>query len=62
MTLTITDTLITSDLTEVQAEFRPHAAADGSGAWVVSDRPNRLFTEDEAVRAVRSAEERVSHA
>ena len=42
MTLTITDTEITSDLTDARAEFRPDAAADGSGAWIVSTHSGRL--------------------
>ena len=58
MTLTITDTEITSDLTHARAEFRPDAAADGSGAWIVSTHPGRLPDRGRAFSAVRLAEER----
>ena len=57
MTLTITDTEITSDLTDARAEFRPDAAADGSGAWIVST-PGRLPDRGRAFSAVHLAEER----
>lgn len=57
MSLTITDTRITSDLTDAYAEFRRHAAADGNGAWVVSTRTARLFNRDQAISAMTIAEE-----
>lgn len=59
MTLTITDTEITSDLTSARAEFRPHASADGSGAWVVYGSPwaARLFDRNQAITAMTIAEE-----
>jgi hypothetical protein len=60
VSLTVTATEITSDLVSVRADFRPHAAADGGGAWVVSDRPNRLLTEDEAVRVMQYAEDKAA--
>jgi hypothetical protein len=55
--LTITDTAITSDETAATARFRPHAAADGHGAWTVSDRPARLLTRNQAITAMTIAEE-----
>jgi hypothetical protein len=55
--LTITDTLITSDETGATAEFRPHAAADEHGAWIMSARPARLLTRNEAITAMTIAEE-----
>jgi hypothetical protein len=55
--LTITGTRITSDEVEASAEFRPHAAADGRGAWVVSARPGRLLTRDQAISAMTICEE-----
>jgi hypothetical protein len=58
MALTITDTEMTSDLTDARAEFRPHAAADGSGAWVVSTRAARLLDRNQAITALTIAEER----
>jgi len=57
MTLSITDTLMTSDLTDTRAEFRPHAAADGRGAWVVSTRYGRLLDHNQAISAMTIAEE-----
>jgi hypothetical protein len=33
-----------------------HAAADGQGAWVVSDHPSRLFTRNQAITAMVLAE------
>jgi hypothetical protein len=38
------------------ARFSHHAAADGQGAWVVSDRPGRLFTRDQAITALTVTE------
>ena len=58
MTVTITDTEISSDLTDARAELRPHAAAGGSGAWIVSTHPGRLLDRGRAFSAVRLAEER----
>ena len=37
-------------------EFREHAAADGHGAWMVSDHPGRLFTRNQAITAMVLAE------
>jgi hypothetical protein len=60
MALTITDTEITSDLTGARAEYRPHASADGNGAWVVYPSPwaARLFDRNQAITAMTIAEER----
>lgn len=61
MALTITDTLITSNLTDAYAEFRQDAAADGGGAWVVygDGRPGRrLFDRNQAISAMTIAEEK----
>src|SRR5262249_16357871 len=60
MALTITDTWITSDLTDAYAEFRPHAAADGNGAWVMSLRASRLFDRNQAISAMTIEELRAS--
>ena len=59
MALTITDTLVTSNLTDAYAEFRQHAAANGNGAWVVygASRGNRLFDRNQAISAMTIAEE-----
>jgi hypothetical protein len=38
------------------AELRERAAADGRGAWVVSCHPGRLFTRNQAIRAMVLAE------
>lgn len=54
--LTITETEIASDLADVRAEFRQHAAADGNGAWIVSGHAGRLFTRDQALAIVQLAE------
>jgi hypothetical protein len=55
--LTITNTFIISDQTAATARFRPHAAADGHGAWTASTRPARLLTRDQAITAMTIAEE-----
>ena len=34
------------------AKFREHAAADGHGAWIVSDHPSHLFTRNQAITAM----------
>lgn len=59
MALTITDRFIKSDEVGTFAEFRPHASADGQGAWVVcgSARGGRLFDRNQAVTAMTIAEE-----
>jgi hypothetical protein len=65
MTLTITDTLITSDEVGERAEFRQHAAADGRGAWVIFAGPaefargyyGRLFDRNQAITAMTVLEE-----
>ena len=38
------------------ARFSEYAAADGNGAWIVSTRPARLFTRDQAITALTVAE------
>jgi hypothetical protein len=38
------------------ARYNAHAAADGQGAWVVSDYPSRLFTRNQAITAMVLAE------
>lgn len=57
MPLRITEAEITSDLVAARAEFRQHAAADGNGAWIVSGRPGRLFTREQAIMAVQAADD-----
>jgi hypothetical protein len=50
MTLAINDRVIAT------ARFSQHAAADGNGAWIVSTRPARLFTRNQAITALTIAE------
>jgi hypothetical protein len=38
------------------ARFSEHAAADGQGAWIVSDRPRRLFSRNQAITALTVTE------
>jgi hypothetical protein len=38
------------------AAFCQHAAADGHGAWIVSDRPGRLFSRNQAITALTVTE------
>jgi hypothetical protein len=38
------------------ARFSEHAAADGHGAWIVSERSGRLFTRNQAITAMVLAE------
>ena len=38
------------------AGYREHAAADGSGAWILSASPGRLLSRDEAYAALKVAE------
>jgi hypothetical protein len=38
------------------ARFDQYAAADGRGAWIVSDRSARLFTRDQAITALTITE------
>jgi hypothetical protein len=56
MAILITGTEMTSDVTARRADFREHAAADGRGAWIVSDEPGQLLTCDEAFSAMWQAE------
>jgi hypothetical protein len=60
MALTITDTRITSDVVTAYAEFREQAAADGSGAWVVTGGTlgGRLLDRNQAISALTIAEEK----
>lgn len=55
--LTITETTIESDLCGDRAVYRPHAAADGRGAWVATTRPRQLLRFNQAVSAMTIAEE-----
>ena len=38
------------------ARFSQRAAADGNGAWIVSTRPARLFSRNQAITALTLAE------
>ena len=38
------------------ARYSKHAAASGDGVWIVSDRPSRLFTRNQAITAMVLAE------
>src|SRR5580692_4740367 len=38
------------------ARFSQHAAADGRGAWIVSDRPGRLLNRNQAITALTVTE------
>ena len=38
------------------ARYNERAAADGRGAWIVSDHPSRLFTRNQAITAMVLAE------
>jgi hypothetical protein len=38
------------------ARFGEHATADGQGAWIVSDRPRRLFSRNQAITALTVTE------
>ena len=38
------------------ARYSSHAAADGRGAWMVSDHPSRLFNRNQAITAMVLAE------
>ena len=59
MSLAITDTMITSDVTAAFAVFRPYAAIDGRcGAWVMSTRSGRLFDRCQAISAMTIEEEK----
>jgi hypothetical protein len=40
------------------ARLSEHAAADGSGAWIVSTPPARLFSRNQAITALTLAERR----
>ena len=50
MTLTVDDRVVAT------ARFSQDAAADGSGAWIVSTHPARLFHRDQAITALTLAE------
>lgn len=58
MSVEINDTRMSSDLTPMVAEFRPAAAADGGGAWVLSACPpglplaGRLLGRSETITAM----------
>jgi hypothetical protein len=38
------------------ARFAQHAAADGQGAWIVSNRPGRLLSRNQAITALTVTE------
>jgi hypothetical protein len=38
------------------ARFAQHSAADGHGAWIMSDRPGRLFSRNQAITALTATE------
>jgi hypothetical protein len=38
------------------ARFGEYAAAEGEGTWIVSDRPGRLFTRNQAITALTVTE------
>jgi hypothetical protein len=38
------------------ARFSEYAAADSRGAWIVSDRPRRLFSRNQAITALTVTE------
>ena len=52
----ITEDRMWSDVSPATARYRPDAAADGQGAWVVSWLPSRLLTRSQAVTAMTLAE------
>jgi hypothetical protein len=60
VTLVITGESMSSDLTAAFAVYRPHAAADGRGAWVMSERPGRLLDRNQAITAMTIAELRAT--
>jgi hypothetical protein len=38
------------------ARFSQHAAADDQGAWIISNRPGRLFSRNQAITALTVTE------
>jgi hypothetical protein len=60
MVMTITDERMSSDRTPATAEWRPHAAPDGTGARAVSWLPERLPGQSQAVTAITLAERAAS--
>ena len=59
MAIHITDatmTLKVGDRAVATTRFSQHAAANGNGAWIVSTKPARLFTRDQAITALTVAE------
>jgi hypothetical protein len=59
MAIRITDDTMTLEIGERvvgTARFSEHAAADGSGAWIVSTNTARLFARDQAITALTAAE------
>jgi hypothetical protein len=49
-------TLVINGEIVATARYSQHAAADGSGAWIVSTHPARLFTRNQAITAMVLAE------
>jgi hypothetical protein len=56
MAITTSDTLMTEPESGHQARWRPHAAADGAGAWVSTRAPGRLLDHGEAFSSLVLAE------
>ena len=59
MAIHITDdtmTLKVGDRAVATTRFSQHAAANGNGAWIVSTKPARLFTRDQAITSPAVAE------
>jgi hypothetical protein len=54
MTLTVNDKVVAI------ARFSQDAAADGNGAWIVSNHPARLFYRNQAITALTLVE-RLAH-
>lgn len=59
MVVTIADEQMTSDLTTIRADYRPHGAANGGGRWVSThpDLRARLLDRNAAIMAMMLAEE-----
>lgn len=59
MPLQITDDFMSLEINGrvvATGRFSQHAAADGNGAWIVSCRPGRLFSLNQAITALTLAE------
>jgi hypothetical protein len=49
-------TLVVHRTVVATARFSQHAAADGTGAWIVSTHPARLFSRNQAITALALAD------